>query len=338
MAAAFLSLAASPAFAGEVAETLGLESKWLDGSGTISLAHVRQLVDLAGRDPETAALLARAHEVLGTKTTSELMNFISVCKNAGKDIWGETSVATRRRLRTKSSAEILGQVKSNYRKEIEKGLPQLAKIESYRDLPDYVAADILVREGICFVEGQSLADSFNTFIHELSHLVGVGIRSDEESFIDQYLDREDYIEKALFSPGGEFEANLAGYRAEIRLKGSRDWLHKQLREAFDDKGNLVDKKKFKDFLLDVAGYRKLLGESYKRHLVSWYGTLIDRINAMKNAKAERDANLKLNLMPAIKRKLRDSSDRLKKELVRLKSAQTRYEARLTLEGFTITKY
>ncbi len=326
----------SPAADSVVASGHQLDENWLDGENSLTLAHVERLVAMAQLDPQTATILQDAKDVLGAQTTRQLVAFIHICEpNPTGDYSGLADVQAFRRLVSKSLDEQSGKERVDHRKQIESMLPKNERITKLENQPDYVTALTAVRGGICVIAGSNLRDAYSTFIHELTHIAYLVPQVEDMDFLDLYKNAQEYVDKTFVVPGGELEASIQGYRALIRTAHSRYGLPDEIRESFNDQGELVDRKKFSAYLLGKGRYGDLLRENYSRKLIGLYNLLASKESFLTDVYNERAGYSRKRLSPEQHRLVIGSAHRLQSEIIGLRELRQSYLSRMAAEGISV---
>ncbi|MBI3556564.1 MAG: hypothetical protein HY074_09900 [Deltaproteobacteria bacterium] len=325
-----------PAIAPSGIEAKTFDSSWLDGESTLSQEHVDRLVGLAKLDPSTAKILKDAQNVLGAQTSEQLAAFIRICENSSNGSYsGLADISAYRRLLSKSIAEETGDEQVDHRAQFEGKLPKNERIMKLEEQPDYVTAVTAVRGGICIIAGSTLRDAYSTFIHELTHIAYMVPEVEDRNFLDKYKSAQEYVDKTFIVPGGELEASIQGYRALIRTNHSRARLPDEVRDSFNDEGELVDRGKFSQYLLTKADYDELLRSNYQAKLLGLYNLLAAKENFLTNVYKERAGFSHQRLSPKQHRAVLASAHRLQSEIFELRDLRKSYLSRIAAEGISV---
>ncbi len=200
-------------------------------------------LELASQDVQSRALLEKALGKLGLHSFDELVNYVTVCD--------DTKIPATRRGQTEQKWQTItenatesdlrsGKAPADYfRDRIEADRIKFngLAIRMVEVHPDYVRARFWVEPSICLREGMSMIEQYETFIHELTHLVETDQLAEDDLLA--YADLDDYALKTVLSPGSEVDAFIAGTSAQLRLVHSLTDIPVPFRIFFDEDGKFT---------------------------------------------------------------------------------------------------
>ncbi|MBI3554761.1 MAG: hypothetical protein HY074_00695 [Deltaproteobacteria bacterium] len=172
---------------------------------------------LATQDPQSRALLEKAIGKLGLKNFDDLLAYVKVCdlSKVSSTLTGQTDQSSQTVVEYATEAELRsGKEPGDYfqgRLAAEQAELHAHGARVIDVHPDYVREQFWVDPSICLRAGMAPMQTYETFIHELTHLVETDQLADEDMLA--YVDFDDYALQTILAPGSEVDAFIAGTAA-----------------------------------------------------------------------------------------------------------------------------
>lgn len=314
---------------------LDLLANWLDGQNAITAAHVARLMELANRDSDTAAVLRDALKALSVQNAEQVLPYIRLCDERDHEVLGSATLKATPRYVEKSLAELVGQVKPDHAAKIAKMLRPSEQILETKESSDFIEYLTFTRGSMCMVSKADLLTAVEVFVHELTHLTRLQPSLELDAFLDRYRDADAFTMAQLMRPGDEFEAHYRGFRAKVRLHGGRKALPSDLRDAFNDDGDLIDRDKLVQYILIRQDYGSDYRRNYRQTLISNYNLIAWGQNFLIDVYNDRVRYLDPKYASSVRDGAYASALRLKPEINARRALRARYRPRLAAEGIEV---
>ncbi len=215
-----------------------LRQSWLGGGSQVTLGALENLEKKINEDPENQSVLAQAEAKVGAHSMNEFSKVITICgKDVPESVQGLTSSQRTSYPIFRSDDSIMeGKTpEESYRAEIEKFKSDEGAVSAREVItPGYAFVAVQNGLSICLRQDLTFDDAVLTLIHELTHFVQLDPTN--EADILSFKDENEYLMNRVLVPGGEVDAFMTQFRAQIRQEKSRSNIPRKIKDSFNDQG------------------------------------------------------------------------------------------------------
>lgn len=244
-----------------------LAKKWLHKGGPLTKTEFLGLLKFGADDPAVQSVIANSLKVIGGTNPEDLSKWVKVCPNMDK--LGEYINTLGWYFEAISIAEILDPTLvakhiQAVQDSVKKDGGEIVTTDTHKS---YVGEFYLEsRNKICLpTQEKSYEEIFLTLVHELVHFSRTDFILEPKKFLESYSDKAAYIKNTLYEAGDEMEAFTTMYQTQIRLDHGSSALPEDVKGAFNEQGDLINKDKLYEALISW-GYDEMKTDEYVERL------------------------------------------------------------------------
>jgi hypothetical protein len=244
-----------------------LTKKWVHKGGALTKTEFLGLLKFGADDPAVQSVIAHSLKVIGGTNPEDLNKWVQVCPNMDK--LGEYINAIGWYFEAIPIVEILDPTR------VTKHI-QAVQDSVRKDGGEVVTTDIHKSYiGVFYLESRnkiclptlekSYEEIFLTLVHELVHFSRTDFILEPKKFLEAYPDKVAYIKNTLYEAEDEMEAFTTMFQVQIRLDRGTSGLPEEVKGAFNEQGDLINKDKLYEALISW-GYDKMKTDEYFERL------------------------------------------------------------------------